>query len=126
MAFFQRDAAGELKFFIMNLEQLKSKLEDSKERIEKEILELQKITDFGSDVDSFEEESSESEQFGNQLAVAQDLRNQLADIETALRKIEKGTYGKCEKCGNAISDDVLEIIPESKLCKNCKSRSALN
>ncbi|MEK7143897.1 MAG: TraR/DksA C4-type zinc finger protein [Patescibacteria group bacterium] len=110
----------------MNLEQLKSKLEDSKERIEKEILELQKITDFGSDVDSFEEESSESEQFGNQLAVAQDLRNQLADIETALRKIEKGTYGKCEKCGNAISDDVLEIIPESKLCKNCKSRSALN
>lgn len=104
----------------MNLERFKIKLEDSKQKIEKEIAELQKVTDFGNDVDSFEEESSESEQFGNQLAVAQDLRNQLADIEAALWKTEKGTYGKCEKCGNEISEDVLEIVPESRLCKECK------
>lgn len=108
----------------MDLERFKTKLEDSKKNIEKEIAKLQKITDFGSDVDSFEEESSESEQFGNQLAVAQDFRNQLADIEAALRKIEKGTYGKCEKCGKEISGDVLEIVPESRLCKNCKSHPA--
>ena len=56
----------------MNLEQLKSKLEDSKERIEKKFG-TSKITRFRqSDVDSFEEESKESEQFGNQLAVAQE------------------------------------------------------
>jgi len=78
------------------------------------------VPDFGSDVDSGEEESDESEEFGNQMAVAQEYKKRLADIDKALEKIEKKKYGICEKCGKEISLDVLEAAPESKLCKECK------
>ena len=93
----------------MNLEQLKSKLEDSKERIEKEILEQK--SPISSDVDSLKKKTV-NRAVWQSIGGGAGLKKQLADIETALRKIEKGTYGKCEKCGNAISDDVLEIIPD--------------
>jgi RNA polymerase-binding protein DksA len=40
----------------------------------------------------------------------------LADIELALRKIEDGTYGTCEKCGKQIAPERLEAMPWARLC----------
>ncbi len=101
------------------IEQFRRKLEISGKEIEEEIKKLQKITDFGDDIDP-DEETKESEQFGNQLAMAQQLKARLSDIDSALNKIGKNSYGKCEKCGSEISLDILEIVPESRLCRDCK------
>jgi RNA polymerase-binding transcription factor DksA len=57
---------------------------------------------------------------GNQLAIAQDLKLRLDDIEAALEKIREGKYGICEKGGEEIEEEVLDIDPESRLCKNHK------
>jgi len=78
------------------------------------------VPEFGSDVDSGDEEADEAEEFGTQLSIAQVLKERLADIELALKKIEEGKYGICEKCGGKISLDVLKAVPESRLCKKCK------
>ena len=110
-----------------NLEKFKNKLEEEKRGLISEIERLKKIADFGDDIDSLDEEADETEEYGNQLAVAQDLKNRLADIDSALLKINppsgKGEYGICEKCKKGISLELLEVDPESRLCKNCKRLS---
>lgn len=42
-----------------------------------------------------------------------------ADIERALRRIELGTYGSCERCHAAIPVERLEVIPSARLCVAC-------
>ena len=105
------------------IDEYKKKLEKERKAILAEINQDEKPVDFGSDVDHFEEESDEAEEEGNQLAVAQDLKKRLDDIEAALRKIETREYGVCENCGQKIEAEILDIDPESRLCKNCKLKA---
>ena len=102
------------------LAEYKKKLEHERTLILNEIKTNEKPVDFGSDVDHFEEESDEAEEVGNQLAIAQGLKLRLDDIEAALEKIREGKYGICEKCGEPIEEEILDIDPESRLCKRDK------
>lgn len=54
-------------------------------------------------------------------AMARSLTSSLADIDRALAKIEDGTYGQCDRCGNEIGDARLEALPATTLCVNCAS-----
>lgn len=40
----------------------------------------------------------------------------LQDVEHALRRLEKGTYGVCPVCGGAIDEERLEARPEAEYC----------
>lgn len=103
------------------IQELKKRLEEGKKELSEKIRHAtEDIQDFGSDVDHGEEEADESEAHANQLAGVLPMKERLDDVEHALRKIEGGTYGKCEKCGMEIEEEILEIDPESRLCKNCK------
>jgi DnaK suppressor protein len=44
----------------------------------------------------------------------------LDKIERALRKIEEGSFGTCEECGEEITVKRLEARPETTLCIRCK------
>jgi RNA polymerase-binding protein DksA len=46
----------------------------------------------------------------------------LAAIDSALGRIEAGTYGKCQSCGRDISPERLEAIPWTTRCIDCKRR----
>ncbi|MFA5386485.1 MAG: TraR/DksA family transcriptional regulator [Candidatus Paceibacterota bacterium] len=100
---------------------LKRRLSKERKIILKKLKELKAIPDFGSELDP-DIETDESEEFSNQLAQAQVLKGRLADIEIALSKIGKGTYGICENCKKEISPEILKIVPESRLCKECKQK----
>jgi DnaK suppressor protein len=43
-------------------------------------------------------------------------------IDLALAKIEDGTYGECEDCGDHIAFERLEALPFATLCVECKKR----
>lgn len=43
-------------------------------------------------------------------------------IDEALKKIEDGSYGNCECCGEKISKERLKAIPYTKLCRNCQQK----
>jgi YteA family regulatory protein len=45
----------------------------------------------------------------------------LSEIETALDKITKGTYGTCEVCHKEIDRDRLEVSPYSRFCIHCEN-----
>lgn len=50
------------------------------------------------------------------LAVSGDLRRELDEVEHALQRIEDGSYGRCEVCGEPISPERLEVRPSATLC----------
>jgi len=108
---------------IMQEEQLKKyKIELERERglLLVEIKNDEKPSDFGSDIDHFDEKTDQTEELSNHLAASRDLKNRLDEIDVALSKIYSGKYGVCEKCGGRIEDEVLNIAPESRFCKTCK------
>jgi RNA polymerase-binding protein DksA len=46
----------------------------------------------------------------------------LRQIEVALRKIDEGTYGICERCGKEIAAARLQAIPYTPFCIECAAR----
>ena len=45
------------------------------------------------------------------------------EIESALKRIENGTYGLCESCGEDINLERLKASPEARLCISCKEQA---
>ena len=56
----------------------------------------------------------------NLLTLVRSLRDTLHDVEQALARMDSGTYGLCERCGQPIGDERLEALPAARLCMNCK------
>jgi RNA polymerase-binding protein DksA len=46
----------------------------------------------------------------------------LRAIDVALQRIEEGTYGTCETCGQPISEERLEAIPYATQCIDCRRK----
>lgn len=52
-------------------------------------------------------------------ALAKAARSQLQEIDSALQRVEEGTYGRCLRCGGQISDGRLEARPTATDCITC-------
>lgn len=50
------------------------------------------------------------------------IRQNLADTVAALSRIDAGSYGVCEECGDPIPPERLEILPHARLCVSCGRR----
>jgi RNA polymerase-binding transcription factor DksA len=49
-------------------------------------------------------------------ALVASLQDTLEDVERALGKLEEGTYGLCEDCGEPIAFARLEAMPAARFC----------
>lgn len=69
-----------------------------------------------------------SESYGQELSftISDAGRRMLRDIDAALRKVEDGSFGNCEACGNAIDEPRLEVLPHAKLCISCQENAERN
>lgn len=54
------------------------------------------------------------------VGILQNSEAELADVDEALDKITRGTYGSCEDCGDDISKNRLRALPFARLCIDCK------
>lgn len=54
-------------------------------------------------------------------ALLSTLEASLASVEDALRAIDRGTYGICERCGKAIPPERLEVKPDATMCVSCQA-----
>lgn len=54
-------------------------------------------------------------------ALATSLLENLSEVDDALAKLEDGTYGKCETCGEQIGEARLEAMPSARFCMTCAS-----
>jgi RNA polymerase-binding transcription factor DksA len=44
----------------------------------------------------------------------------LAEIDAALFRLAIGSFGRCQRCGAAISEDRLRVLPMAGLCLRCE------
>lgn len=58
-----------------------------------------------------------------QLSVADIRRQQLTQLDEAMAKLERGTYGTCEKCGREIAEERLRILPFATHCIDCQKEN---
>lgn len=54
------------------------------------------------------------------IELIQSGEESLRNIDTALEKIEEGTFGACELCGKKINRERLKALPYAKLCIDCQ------
>lgn len=128
------------------LKKLKKKLEENKERLERELKSFaEKDKKLKGDWDTrypkfdggkLEEEADEVEEYGNLLPVENTLEIELEKVNRALEKInlstklkvnaeqsrsiKKAEYGVCEKCHRPISEARLKVYPQARYCKKCQ------
>ncbi len=75
------------------------------------------------DYDSnFADSSQVTAERGEVEALAGKLREALTEVERALQKLEEGSYGKCDDCGQPIDPLRLEAKPAAPYCINCASK----
>ena len=56
------------------------------------------------------------------LALLENTSTLLFQVESALRRVDQGTYGACDCCGALIDRARLETRPYASLCVTCKTR----
>ena len=66
--------------------------------------------------ENFADSGQVAAELGEAQALAGPLLGQLADVEAALAKLDDGTYGHCERCGDPIADARLEAMPHTRFC----------
>jgi RNA polymerase-binding transcription factor DksA len=54
-------------------------------------------------------------------AIANETEHSIRVIQAALERIDAGTYGECEACGELIDEARLSAIPEATRCVGCAS-----
>ena len=113
------------------LERFKRRLEEERERLEDLIadyereLEEARLTESSSDRSpdpGNAEASSMKLEYAKELSIEQNTLDLLGKVNRALERVEAGTYGICESCGNAIPVERLDVLPYSTLCVECASR----
>lgn len=113
----------DLKKFEEILIEQKNKLEEELGRIAKPTSKEgdyeANYEDMGDDRD---ENASEVEEYVDNVALENNLEEQLKGINIALEKIKNGTYGICEECGADISLERLEANPSARRCMQCASK----
>ncbi len=58
----------------------------------------------------------------HELALASNAREMLHQTERALGRLDTGTYGLCENCGNPIGKARMQAFPRATLCVECKQK----
>lgn len=56
-------------------------------------------------------------------ALVQQVEGHLAEVDAALRRLDAGTYGTCERCGQPIGSERLEARPAARTCILCASQA---
>jgi RNA polymerase-binding protein DksA len=113
----------ELEEFRRLLEEERDRLTQELEAIEEHLPEVEQVSvdssGYDEDIadvaaDTFEREKG--------FAIENSVQTLLNQVEEALGRIDDGTYGTCELCGQPIHIERLRAIPYARLCIQCKAR----
>lgn len=102
----------------MDLQKQKRVLLERRQKLTSHLTEVEKSLD---ETPSRDWEDRSSERQGDE--VLESLGNvelaELKRIDAALVRIAEGTYGDCQKCGDPISKDRLDLLPDTPFCQRC-------
>ena len=119
---------GESPWTPEELEELRGQLRDEIGRLQSEIdTAEEEIADLISDSgegagDDQADAGSKAFEREHEMSLANNAREMLVQTLRALQRIDSGTYGICESCGNPIGKARLQAFPRATLCMTCKQR----
>ena len=100
-----------------DLDALRGTLSEERGSLRRQLAELS-----ADELSAYDENFADSGQVaaeqGEARTLETSLREQLGDVDRALAKFDKGTYGVCEKCSEKIADARLEAMPATRYCIN--------
>lgn len=100
-------------------------LKDRKTQLEARLVDLKaRLAGIEAELDSHE--AKDWEDLATEREADEVLENmgvsgqhEIRQIEAALERIASGEYGYCVKCGEAITDERLDVLPYTPFCRNC-------
>ena len=96
---------------------VRATLESERDHLRLQLGELEPGTDPSLTFDeNFADSGQVAAEQGEAQALAGPLRDQLDDVEAALTKLDEGSYGTCETCGEVIAAARLEAMPATRYC----------
>ena len=114
------------------LQRFRKLLMEEKERVSQSLAQHEKIIMHTDDQSGLEtgkahsnhmaDQGSDEFQYETTIKFAKTEGRYLYNIEEALRRIEDGTYGKCQECNAAIGLPRLKRLPYTRLCIECKEK----
>lgn len=110
------------------LDEIRKHLVSEKAKIEATLLSLKSQDPF-SDPDRLNDnaasdtEAKEESSHERMEALDNELRSHLEEVEKALERVENGTYGKCQVCGQMIDTDRLAVKPTALSCVDCERKN---
>jgi DnaK suppressor protein len=104
------------------LEQFRVKLTEKKEEILAEVGKtLNEMTDQTTNIPDPNDRATVESGRSFELRIRDRERKLLSKVEEALGRIDEGTFGICEDCGEEIGQKRLEARPVTTLCIDCKT-----
>lgn len=108
----------------MKLEEIRKGLLEQKNQILKDLKDISSddkvvFPDYG---DKPDENAQEIGEYTTNLATDKVLEATLKDIDSALERMENGTYGICKYCGEPIDAKRLVARPVASACVPCKTK----
>jgi YteA family regulatory protein len=68
--------------------------------------------------------ASETFEMEMQFNLEENEKRHLKEIDDAIEKIDNGTYGVCDSCGNSIEIERLDVIPYTAICAKCSDNKS--
>lgn len=119
---------GEDEWTAAELDEVLGELHDNRTRLvqmldlqERELSGLMKDSGDGAGQDQADVGATSFER-DHELSLLNNEREMLAQVDRALARIEAGTYGVCESCGEPIGKMRVMAFPRATLCLSCKQR----
>lgn len=111
--------------------QMRARLERERSRIRRELGDIQAHeqslraaapTDSVGYTNHFADEASDYFEQEKDRTLIGNLQRLAEQIDLALRKLDLGTYGICEQCGEPIDPERLEALPWATTCLRCRAQ----
>jgi RNA polymerase-binding transcription factor DksA len=94
----------------------RAQLEEERVSLRRQLADLGEGGEELSFDEGFADSSQVAAEQGEVRALIANLRSLLDDVERALGKLDDGTYGTCEECGQPIAEARLEAMPATRYC----------
>lgn len=102
----------------MNVQDVEVKLREKLEQLEERLDHVKKDMSKTHSAD-FAEQVTERENDEVLEVIGDEAQSSILSIRAALARISDGSYGICNRCGEAINPERLAVLPETAVCVGC-------
>lgn len=101
----------------IDVDRFRTQLVELRDDLQRQIADLDPAGGSGPDFDeNFADSGQVAAEVGESVALANRIREHLAEVDAAVERLDNDEFGVCEVCGKAIAVPRLEAIPATRYC----------